>query len=51
MDEYTSDISEQEYQDWVQSITLVQDDGTPSDMELEEDTSPDPENDRGEGES
>ncbi len=47
MDEYTNDTSEKEYQEWIQSITLIDEDGKPASMELEEDTSDDPEGDRG----
>ncbi len=47
MDEYTSDEREKDFNDWLQSITLIDEDGRPASMDLEDDTSDDPEGDRG----
>lgn len=40
--------SEKEFNEWLQSITFIGKDGRPVSMELQPDTSPDPEDDRGE---
>ena len=50
MDNFTSDEREKEFNDWLQSITLIGEDGQPADMELEPDESDDPEGDRGDDE-